>query len=157
MLLNYSRDKRLTPPLWVSVLSPDNILKLQPNKEDISVFLYTSLWKKASCNKQSPELKACSLGSESPKLTKCTTHITEMVWYNFLIDLCLLFKMRYFVLKVPLYPKYFPKYFVLRKGGIGNQLREPNALQESETIKKKLSLSFLWDYKEIVRFLFLSK
>lgn len=110
--------------------------------------------KKASCNKQSPELKACSLGSESPKLTKCTTHLTEMVWCNFLIDLCLLFKMRYFVLKVPLYPKYFPEYFVLREGGIGNQLREPNALQESEalsinsiflTIKKKLSLSFLWD------------
>ena len=54
--------------------------------------------------------------------------------------------MRYFVLKVPLYPKYFPEYFVLREGGIGNQLREPNALQESEalsinniflTIKKK--------------------
>ena len=155
MLLNYSRDKRLTPPLWVSVLSPDNILKLQPNKEDISVFLYTSLWKKASCNKQSPELKACSLGSESPKLTKCTTHLTEMVWCNFLIDLCLLFKMSYFVLKVPLYPKYFPEYFVLREGGIGNQLREPNALQESEALsingifltikKKKLSLSFLWD------------
>lgn len=134
MLLNYSRDKRLTPPLWVSVLSPDNILKLQPNKEDISVFLYTLLWKKASCNKQSPELKACSLGSESPKLTKCTTHLTEMVWCNFLIDLCLLFKMRYFVLKVPLYPKYFPEYFVLREGGIGNQLREPNALQESEAL-----------------------
>lgn len=119
MLLNYSRDKRLTPPLWVSVLSPDNILKLQPNKEDILVFLYTSLWKKASCNKQSPELKACSLGSESPKLTKCTTHLTEMVWCNFLIDLCLLFKM---------------SYFVLREEGIGNQLHEPNALQESEAL-----------------------
>lgn len=128
------RDKRLTPPLWVSVLSPDNILKPQPNKEDISAFLYTSLWKKASCNKQSPELKACSLGSESPKLTKCTTHLTEMVWCNFLIDLCLLFKMSYFVLKVPLYPKYFPEYKVLREEGIGNQLHEPNALQESEAL-----------------------
>lgn len=57
-----------------------------------------------------------------------------MVWCNFLIELCLLFKMSYFVLKVPLYPKYFPEYFVLREEGIGNQLHEPNALQESEAL-----------------------
>lgn len=59
--------------------------------------------------------------------------------------------MSYFVLKVSLYPKYFPEYFVLREEGIGNQLHEPTALQESEalsinsiflTIKKQIKSKF---------------